>query len=112
MMAIAPRTITHRIFGKSSWRMGFILESHHPCEGPSMNTAGIGRLRELAVNAYPTEFGGLVHVGTTPHRVPVEHDLAVIGELATQAGIEWLLFDAEAPILNELPLFGPQPPEA
>ena len=92
-----------------------------------MNTAGIGRLRELAetiavlslshlqpatraklqanalsVNAYPTEFGGLVHVGTTPHRVPVEHDLAVIGELATQAGIEWLLFDAEAPILDEI----------
>ena len=102
-----------------------------------MNTAGIGRLRELAetiavvslshllpttraklqtnalsVNAYPTEFGGLVHVGTAPHRAPVEHDLALISELAAQAGVEWLLFDAEAPTLDERPLYAPQLPEA
>lgn len=102
-----------------------------------MNTAGIGRLQELAetiavvslshllpttraklqtnalsVNAYPTEFGGLRYVGTAPHRAPVEHDLALISELAAQAGVEWLLFDAEAPTLDELPLYAPQLPEA
>lgn len=101
-----------------------------------MNIACIGRLQELAetiavlslshlqpatraklrdnalsVNAYPTAFGGLINMGAARHRTPVESDLAVIGELAAQAGIEWLLFDAEAPILNALPLFGPDRPE-
>ena len=102
-----------------------------------MNTAGIGRLRELAetiavvslshllpsprakrqtnalsVNAYPTGVGGLVKAGTAPHRAPVENDLALISELAAQAGVEWLLFDAEAPTLDELPLYAQQLPEA
>ena len=42
----------------------------------------------------------------------IEHDLALISELAAQAGVEWLLFDAEAPTLDELPLYAPQLPEA
>lgn len=60
----------------------------------------------LSVNAYPTEFGGLVYVGAPRQRIPAERDLDVITELAEQAGIIWLLFDAEAPIMADLPTFG------
>lgn len=98
-----------------------------------MNPACIGRLRELAesitvlslshlqpatraklrandlsVNAYPTEFGGLVYMGSPPQRTPAERDLALIGEIAAQAKIEWLLFDVEGPIIDGLPLFDSQ----
>ena len=100
-----------------------------------MNTACIDRLRELAesitalslshlqpatraklhqndlsVNAYPTEFGGLVYVGSPPHRTPAETDLALIARISTHAGIEWLFFDSEGPIIDGLPVFDAQPP--
>ncbi|MBP7655143.1 MAG: hypothetical protein KA742_01180 [Pseudoxanthomonas sp.] len=100
-----------------------------------MNTACIGRLRELAesitvlslshlqpatraklqqndlsVNAYPTDFGGLVYIGSPPHRTPVETDLAFIGEISAHAGIEWLLFDSEGSIVDGLPVFESQQP--
>jgi hypothetical protein len=102
-----------------------------------MNTACIDRLRELAesitvlssthlravtraklhendlsLNAYPTEFGGLVYVGSPPHRVPVETDLALIVELSAQAGIEWLFFDSEGPVIDGLPVFDTLEPTA
>lgn len=95
-----------------------------------MNTACIDRLRELAesitalllshlqpatraklhrndlsVNAYPTQFGGLVYVGSPPHRTPVETDLALIAGLSAHAGIEWFFFDAEGPVVDGLPVF-------
>ncbi len=98
-----------------------------------MNTACIDRLRELAesitvlslthlqpvtraklhendlsVNAYPTEFGGLVYIGSPPHRTPVETDLALIAGLSARAGIEWLLFDSEGPVVEGLPVFESQ----
>ncbi|AEB85677.1 MULTISPECIES: hypothetical protein [Comamonadaceae] len=98
-----------------------------------MNTACIERLRELAesitalslshlqpatraklhrndlsVNAYPTEFGGLVYVGSPPHRIPVETDLALIAGLSARAGIEWLFFDSEGPVIDGLPMFASQ----
>lgn len=100
-----------------------------------MNTACIDRLRELAdsiavlslshlqpatraklqendlsVNAYPNEFGGLVYVGSPPHRTPIETDLALVVEVAARAGIEWLFFDADGPMLDGIPVFAPQQP--
>lgn len=100
-----------------------------------MNTACIDRLRELAesitalslshlqpatraklhrndlsVNAYPTEFGGLVYVGSPPHRTPIETDLAFIVEVSARAGIEWLFFDAEGPTIAGLPVFDVEQP--
>lgn len=64
------------------------------------------RRNALSINAYPTSNGGLVFVGSPRHRKPAEHDLATITELAEEAGIAWLLFDAEAPVVAGLPVFG------
>ncbi|PND33856.1 hypothetical protein C1I89_06250 [Achromobacter pulmonis] len=71
-------------------------------------TQALLRRNALSVHAYPTEFGGLVYVGAPRQRIPAEHELDVISELAEQAGILWLLFDAEAPVLKGLPTFGGQ----
>lgn len=60
---------------------------------------------DLSVNAYPTDFGGFVYVGAPRHRHPAEADLASIFEAAEQAGIIWLKFDCEAPIIQGLPVF-------
>lgn len=70
------------------------------------------KLREddLSVNAYPTDFGGFVFVGSPRYRLPTESDLAAIFQLAQQAGIVWLKFDSEAPVIEELPTFAPQEP--
>lgn len=70
------------------------------------------KLREddLSVNAYPTEFGGLVFVGAPRHRLPSESDLATIFQAAEDAGIVWLKFDCEAPTVEGLPTFAPQEP--
>jgi hypothetical protein len=64
------------------------------------------RRNALSINAYPTADGGLVFVGSPRHRIPAEHDLASITKLAEEAGIAWLLFDAEAPVVAGLPVFG------
>lgn len=63
---------------------------------------------DLSLNAYPTEFGGLVYVGSPPHRTPIETDLAFIVEVSARAGIEWLYFDAEGPVIETLPVFNAQ----
>lgn len=70
------------------------------------------KLREdgLSVNAYPTEFGGFIFVGSPRYRLPAETDLATIFELAERAGIVWLKFDSEAPAIDGLPTFGPMDP--
>jgi len=65
---------------------------------------------ELSVNAYPTDFGGFVFVGSPRYRSPVESDLATIFEIAERAGIVWLKFDSEAPALDGLPTFTPLEP--
>lgn len=62
---------------------------------------------ELSVNAYPTGFGGLVFVGAPRHQVPSEADLALLFEMAEQAGIVWLLFDKEGEEIDGLPVFAP-----
>ena len=65
---------------------------------------------ELSVNAYPTDFGGFVFVGSPRYRSPAESDLATIFEAAERAGIIWLKFDSEAPAVEGLPTFSPQDP--
>ena len=60
---------------------------------------------DLSVNAYPTLGGGFVYVGSPPYDIPLETDLAALFELAEQAGICWLKFDADAAVINGLPLF-------
>lgn len=72
------------------------------------------RLQEddLSVNAYPTGVGGFVFVGAPRHRLPSESDLASIFEAAEQAGIVWLMFDCEAPVIDGLPVFDPVEPQA
>lgn len=59
---------------------------------------------DLSVNAYPTDFGGFVFVGAPRYRHPAESDLASIFEAAEQAGIVWLKFDSEAPVIIGLPV--------
>ncbi len=65
---------------------------------------------ELSVNAYPTDFGGFIFVGSPRYRSPAESDLAMIFEAAKRAGIIWLKFDSEAPAVEGLPTFAPQDP--
>ncbi len=60
---------------------------------------------ELSVNAYPTDYGGIVFVGAPCYRIPEEADLAAIFEVAEQAGIVWLKFDSEAAVIDGLPIF-------
>lgn len=60
---------------------------------------------DLSVNAYPSDYGGLVYVGAPPYRLPTEPDLAVIFEAAVKAGIVWLKFDSDAAIVDGLPVF-------
>lgn len=60
---------------------------------------------ELSVNAYPTDYGGVVFVGAPLYRIPEEADLAAIFEVAEKAGIVWLKFDSEAAVIDGLPIF-------
>ena len=60
---------------------------------------------DLSVNAYPTDAGGFVYVGTPRYRIPTEPDLAAIFEAAEQAGVAWLMFDREAAVVDGLPVF-------
>ena len=66
---------------------------------------------ELSVNAYPTDCGGIIYVGAPRYRMPTEPDLATIFEVAEQAGIVWLKFDSEAPVIDGLPTFAMSGPE-
>lgn len=60
---------------------------------------------DLSVNAYPSDYGGLVFVGAPPYRMPSESDLAAIFEAAVKAGIVWLKFDSDAAVVDGLPVF-------
>ncbi|MDO8943166.1 MAG: hypothetical protein Q7U75_08265 [Desulfobacterales bacterium] len=60
---------------------------------------------DLSVNAYPTDSGGFVYVGSPRYRIPTEPDLAAIFEAAEQAGVSWLMFDREAAVIDGLPVF-------
>ena len=67
---------------------------------------------DLSVNAYPTDCGGFVYVGKPRHRIPAETDLAAIFEAAEQAGVVWLMFDREGAVIDGLPVFDAEEPEA
>ncbi len=60
---------------------------------------------DLSINAYPTDCGGILYVGAPRHRIPTESDLAAIFEIAELAGIVWLKFDSEAPVIDGLTVF-------
>lgn len=60
---------------------------------------------DLSVNAYPTDCGGIIYVGAPRHHIPTETDLAAIFEIAELAGIVWLKFDSEAPVIDGLTIF-------
>lgn len=65
---------------------------------------------ELSVNAYPTDFGGILYVGAPRYRIPTEADLAAIFEVAEQAGVVWLKIDSEAALIDGLAAFDmPEP---
>lgn len=66
---------------------------------------------DLSVNAYPTDCGGIIYVGAPRYRTPTEADLARIFEVAEQAGIVWLKFDSEAPVIDGLPVLDVSEPE-
>nr|WP_111878877.1 hypothetical protein [Paracidovorax anthurii] len=68
-------------------------------------TRALLRRNALSVHAYPTEFGGLVFIGVPRQRAPAEHDLDMVTAAAEHAGVAWLLFDAEAPVVAGLPLY-------
>lgn len=61
---------------------------------------------DLSVNAYPTTQGGFIYVGSPRYDTPTEADLAAVFEVAEQAGIVWLKFDADSALIDGLPVFG------
>lgn len=64
------------------------------------------RRNNLSVNAYPLGDGGFVYVGIPKYDIPLETDLARLFDLAEQAGVAWLKFDADAAIIDGVPLHG------
>jgi|JI10StandDraft_1071094.scaffolds.fasta_scaffold922651_2 hypothetical protein len=70
------------------------------------------RRNTLSVNAYPTAHGGLVYIGASCHRTPVEPDLSRVVATARHAGLHWLLFDEESPVVRDLPVYDAATPMA
>ena len=60
---------------------------------------------DLSINAYPSDYGGLVYIGAPPYSLPAEADLAAIFEVAAKAGIVWLKFDADGPVVDGLAVY-------
>lgn len=60
---------------------------------------------DLSVNAYPTQHGGFVYVGSPRYDTPAESDLATMFEAAEQAGVVWLKFDDGAAVIEGLPIY-------
>ncbi len=59
----------------------------------------------LSIATYPNEYGGFVYVGPRDENAPTEPDLAVVLELAVRAGVVWLKFDCDAPIVDGLTVY-------
>lgn len=53
----------------------------------------------------PNDYGGFVYVGREWDNVPKEPDLHTIFDVAIRAGFVWLKFDADAAIIDGLPVF-------
>ena len=60
---------------------------------------------ELSVHSYPNEYGGFVYVGERGDNFPEEADLLAIYETAKRADLIWLKFDADAAVIDGLPVF-------
>lgn len=133
MMPITPRTIFHitarlppAAIGKHRYQTAFFMtnvmstrlrELAEPLISLSLwhlhpATRELLRRNALSVNAYPTELGGLVFVGSPRQRIPAESDLDLLTQLAEQSGIAWILFDAEGPPIDGLPVFLPSGEES
>lgn len=59
----------------------------------------------LSVHSYPNDYGGFVYVGVRGDNLPEETDLIAIFEVAMRAELIWLKFDADAAIIDGLPVF-------
>ena len=59
----------------------------------------------LSVHAYPNDYGGFIYVGVRGDNRPEETDLLAIFEVAMRAELIWLKFDADAAIIDGLPIF-------
>ena len=59
----------------------------------------------LSVHSYPNDYGGFVYVGVRGDNLPEEADLLAIFEVATRAELIWLKFDADAAVIDDLPVF-------
>lgn len=59
----------------------------------------------LSVHAYPNEYGGFVYVGVPGNNCPEETNLLAIFEVAMRAELIWLKFDADAAVIDGLPIF-------
>ena len=60
---------------------------------------------QLSVHSYPNDYGGFVYVGVRGDNVPEEADLRAIFDVAVRAGLIWLKFDADAEVVDDLPVF-------
>lgn len=60
---------------------------------------------QLSVHSYPNEYGGFVHVGVRGDNLPDETDLLAIFDVAIRADLIWLKFDADAAVIDGLPVF-------
>jgi hypothetical protein len=63
----------------------------------------------LSVLAYPNEYGGFVYVGEAGASDPSEPELASIFEITRIAGIVWIKFDRDTPVVEGLSSFDTPP---
>lgn len=63
------------------------------------------RANRLSVHVRSLPHGALVFTGSPQYRIPSESDLALVTACAAQAGAQWILFEAEAPIVEGLPTY-------
>jgi hypothetical protein len=59
----------------------------------------------LSVHSYPNDYGGFVYVGVRGDNLPEEADLLVIFDVAMRTELIWLKFDADAAVIDGLPVF-------
>jgi hypothetical protein len=60
---------------------------------------------KLSVPSYPNDYGGFVYVGVRGDAIADEADLQSIIDVARSASLIWLKFDADAEVVDGLPIF-------
>lgn len=63
----------------------------------------------LSVLTYPNKHGGFVYVGEAGDNDAAEPELAAIFEIVRGAGIVWIKFDRDIPVIEGLPTFEDPP---